>query len=240
MKRPLCSLSFKTTANYEQNLQTLLQLIKSTPKNALVVAPEVCLTGFDYEHFENAIEFAPYALEEILKAVDGRIVIFTLIERKGEDIYNSVKVLHNNSMVYERGKCKLFKLGEEHKYFYEDSEEKVEVIDVDGLKLGILICFEMRFKNLWQKCEGADVIATPSWWGALRSEHFRAITQTLAIINQCYVVASDSANEECSGLSGIITPFGEDLRNENRACLEVSYDNKEVQKMRRYLDVGIG
>ena len=74
----------------------------------------------------------------------------------------------------------------------------------------------------------------------MRKEHFKLLTQSLAIINQCYVIASDSANEECTKLSGIITPFGVEERNENRACLQVDYDKKEVQKMRRYLDVGIG
>ncbi|MBU0632899.1 carbon-nitrogen hydrolase family protein [bacterium] len=238
--RPLCSLSFKTTSDYKENLTTLLNLIKDTPQDALVVAPEVCLTGFDYANFDKVVEFASYAVDEIKKVSDKKIVVLTLIEKRDDKIYNMAKIFHNGEIVYERGKARLFRFGGEHNYFAESDDEDIKVIEVDGLKLGVLICFELRFKQLWQKLEGADVIVTPSWWGILRAEQFKVITQSLAVMNQCYVVASDSANDECTKLSGIITPFGEDKRNENRACLRVDYDKKEVQKMRRYLDVGIG
>lgn len=240
MKRPLCSLSFKTTPNYEENLTTLINLIKDTPDNALVVAPEVCLTGFDYDNFEQAVEFAFYATEAIKRVCLKRIIILTIIEKIEGKIYNMAKIFHNGEIVFQRGKSRLFRFGGEHNYFTESSDEDIKVVEIDGLKLGILICFELRFKTLWQQLEGADIIVTPSWWGVLRSEHFKVITQALAIINQCYVVASDSTNDECTKLSGIITPFGVDMRNENRACLTVNYEKKEVQKMRRYLDVGIG
>ena len=240
LMRPLCSLSFKTTSDYEENLTTLLNLIKETPEDALIVAPEVCLTGFDYDNFDNVTAFAPYAVDEIKKVSKKRIVVLTIIEKKEDKVYNTAKIFHNGEVVYERGKARLFRFGGEHNYFTESSDEDVKIIEVDGLKLGVLICFELRFKELWKKLEGADIIVTPSWWGALRGEHFKVITQTLAIINQCYVVASDSANDECTKLSGIITPFGKDERNENRACLTAQYDKKEVQTMRRYLDVGIG
>jgi hypothetical protein len=66
------------------------------------------------------------------------------------------------------------------------------------------------------------------------------LTKSLAIINQCYVVAADALNDECSKMSGIITPMGEEKRNGNKPCLEVPYNAKEIAKMRRYMDVGIG
>jgi len=83
-------------------------------------------------------------------------------------------------------------------------------------------------------------IAAPSYWGVLRSEHFKIITQSLALINQCYVVASDSQNDDCTKMSGIINPHGEAKRNGNKPCLEVPYNKKEIELMRRYMDVGIG
>ena len=45
---------------------------------------------------------------------------------------------------------------------------------------------------------------------------------------------------EADGLKiGIITPFGEERRNGEQLCLEENFSEKEVRKMRRYLDVGI-
>lgn len=238
--RPLCSLSFKTTHNYEENLKTLSTLIKNSPEDAVIVAPEVCLSGFDYENIDAVVAFTPKALEELKHLCGKRIVILTVIEKVGEALYNMVKIFHNGAIVYERGKARLFRFGGEQNYFKEENDKKVCLVELDGIKLGVIICFELRFKSLWQSLEGADIIAVPSWWGVLRAEHFKVLTQSLAVMNQCYVIASDSANEECTKLSGIITPFGVDVRNENSACLQVDYDKKEVQQMRRYLDVGIG
>lgn len=235
----LCSLLFKTTPNYNNNLQTLLTHITSAPKNSIVVAPEVCLTAYDYENFDKVTEFAPIAIEEIEKASLNKIVILTIIEKRNGEIFNFAKVFYNGELVYERAKARLFRFGDEHKYMSEGSDEDIKIIEVDGIKVAIFICFELRFKELWQKSEGADVIAVPSYWGVLRTEHFKSLTQSLAIINQCYVVASDSGDEECTKMSGIITPQGEVHRNGNKPCLELEYKKKEITLMRKYMDVGI-
>lgn len=236
----LCSLLFDTATNdYNTNLQTLLELINNTEVKSLIVAPEVCLTGFDYENYEEVLEFANVANAELKKASKDKIIILTMIEKRDGEIFNFAKIFYNGEIVYERAKAKLFRFGDEHKYMSEGSDDGIKIVEVDGIKIGILICFELRFKELWQKLEGCDVIAVPSWWGVLRTEHFRALTHSLAIINQCYVVASDSLNEECTKMSGIIRPHGEDERNGNKPCLEVAYDKKQIIKMRRYMDVGI-
>ncbi|MCD6433292.1 MAG: carbon-nitrogen hydrolase family protein [Sulfurimonas sp.] len=235
----LCSLLFETTPNYNTNLQTLLTLVEQTPDKSLIVAPEVCLSAYDYDNFDEVIAFAPIAIEEIKKASQNKIIILTIIEKRDGEIFNFAKVFHNGEVVYERAKVRLFRFGDEHKYMSEGSDDDIKIIEIDGIKISIFICFELRFKELWHKSEGADVIAVPSYWGVLRTEHFKAITQTLAIINQCYVVASDSMDEECTKMSGIINPQGEVLRNGNKPCLEVDYNKKEIELMRRYMDVGI-
>jgi predicted amidohydrolase len=239
-EQTLCSLQFETTPNYNTNLQTLLKLIKQTPSKSLVVAPEVCLTGFDYDNFEAVTDFAKHAIEEIKEASKDKIIVLTIIEKRDSEVFNFAKVFYNEELVYERAKAKLFRFGGEHEHFVEGNEQSVKIVEVNGIKLGILICFELRFKDLWKKLEGADVIVVPSWWGVLRTEHFKVLTKALAIMNQCYVVASDSLNEECTKMSSIITPQGEVSFNGNKPCLEREYNKKEIAKMRRYMDVGIG
>jgi len=236
----LCSLLFKTTQDYEQNLQTLLGLINQAEVNTLIVAPEVCLTAYDYDNFEAVLDFAPHAIEAIKQASRNKIIILTILERRDGKVFNFAKVFHNGAVVYERAKAKLFRFGDEHKYMQEGSVEDFKIVEVDGIKIALFICFELRFKELWCKSEGADVIAVPSWWGVLRREHFNIFTQALALTNQCYVVASDSLNEECTAQSGIINPQGEAQRNGNKPCLTQAYNKKEISLMRRYMDVGIG
>jgi len=238
-KHTLCSLLFETTSDYQANLQTLLRLVNAADENSIIVAPEVCLTGFDYDNFEAVTAFGDVAGEALKKVSSQKTIILTIIEKRDDCVYNFAKVFHNGEMVYERAKARLFKFGGEDKYFVEGSDEDVRIIEVDGMKIALLICFELRFKELWQKIEGADIIAVPSWWGVLRTEHFKTLTKALAIINQCYVIASDSANEECTGLSAVITPQGEAYYNGNKPCLELKYNKKDIALMRRYMDVGI-
>ncbi len=235
----LCSLLFETKPDYNTNLQTLLTLVEECAEDSIIVAPEVCLTAYDYDNFEAVLEFAPLAIEQIKKASHKKIIILTIIEKRGGEVFNFAKVFYNGEVVYERAKARLFRFGDEHKYMSEGTDEDIKIVEVAGIKIAIFICFELRFKELWQMSEGADVIAVPSYWGVLRTEHFKAFTQTLAIMNQCYVVASDSMDEECTKMSGIINPQGEVQRNGNKPCLEVDYSKKEISLMRRYMDIGI-
>ncbi|SFV59682.1 Aliphatic amidase AmiE [hydrothermal vent metagenome] len=236
----LCSLLFETTKDYKHNLQTLLHLIKECPTDALVVAGEVCLTGYDYENFEAMLDFADEALPKLLEASTNKTVILTLLERDGDGAKNFAYVLHNGKVVHKQAKAKLFKFGDEHRYIDAGDEEDIVIFEVGGVQVGILICFELRFKKLWMCLEGADIIVVPSWWGKLREQNYLTLTNALAVINECYLVCSDNLNKECNAQSGIISPFGVEERNNKRAILEWDFDKNEIKKMRRYMDIGIG
>ena len=239
-KRFLATLQFSSTENYEDNLKTLTSLIQETPERSIILAPEVCLTNFDYENFEAASAFSLNAIKELLTLSKDKIIILTIIEKRENGKYfNVAKVLHNEKIVHEQCKNELFKLGDEHKYFSEGKDEKLSLFEIDGVKLGLLICFEMRFKKYWQDLEGADVILVPARWGKNRSENFRVLGEALAIMNQCYVLAADASNDDCTSMSGIISPFGKAMRNGNALCLINEYDKQEIRRMRRYLNVGI-
>jgi len=238
-EQTLCSLLFQTTPDYSTNLQTLLQLIEQTNTNTLMLAHEVCLTGFDYENLEKATAFSVYATEELLSASKDKTVVLTMLEKRDGEIYNIAKVFHKGEIIHERAKARLFRLGNEEKYMSEGNDENFEIFEINGLKIALFICFELRFKELWQKAEGADVVLVPAWWGKPRSEHFKLLTQTLAVINQCYLVCADALNEECSAMSAIITPQGEVSLNGNKACLTQRYNQKNIALMRRYIDIGI-
>ena len=237
--RPLVTLCFPTIPDFEANLDHLLDLISQTPHDAIVVAPEVCLSGFAYDRFSEAAEFTSYALEKLLTHTGERLLIFTAINQIDEQFYNTAYALHNGAILHTQSKAKLFALGGETEYFTAGNETDIKPFDFQGIKIGILICFELRFKTLWQALEGCDIIAIPAQWGKLRSDHFVTLTNAMAIVNQCYVAASDALNEDTSGMSGIITPFGADIRNHGEEILISNYEERTVASMRRYLNVGI-
>ncbi|WP_281951825.1 carbon-nitrogen hydrolase family protein [Nitrosophilus kaiyonis] len=235
----LCSLQFKTSENFEKNLLVLKNLIKSTPKNSIIVAPEVCLTGFAYDRFDEAANFSKQAIKEILPLTDNKIVTFTTIEKKEDGFYNIAKVIYKKEIVYEQPKVKLFKFGGETEYFEAGSLDDIKIFEIDGIKFGLLICFELRFLEIWQRLKGADIILVPAMWGKLRKKHFEQFTEALAVMNQCFVIASDSANDDMAKSSAIISPFGEVFRDDRLVKLCKNCDLNEIRKMRRYMDIGL-
>lgn len=237
--RSIVSLCFETNQDFDKNLDRLLSLIDQSPEDAIIVAPEVALSGFAYERFDEAAAFTSHALEKLAQYVHNRLLIFTAIAKEGESFYNIAYALHQGQILHRQAKAKLFALGAEHEYFHPGEEEKIIPFAFEGIKIGILICFELRFKSLWQKLEGCDIIAVPAQWGKLREDHFVTLTTALAVINQCYVIASDAANADTTAMSGIITPFGGEMRNSGADALNSHYEARTVESMRRYLNVGI-
>lgn len=237
--RSVVSLCFETHRDFSRNLERLIELLSKTPEDAIVVAPEVCLSGFAYDRFEEAAAFTPVAIESLVKHIGGRLLIFTAITKEERGILNTAYALSQEGILHRQSKAKLFALGAEHEHFAPGDEGDIIAFTFEGITIGILICFELRFKALWQKLEGCDLIAISAQWGKLRSEHFVTLTNALALMNQCYVVASDAANEDTSGMSGIITPFGGELRNNGAELLVSHFESRTVASMRRYLNVGI-
>ncbi len=239
-KREMIALQFIFSEDdYADNLKRLKSLILESSEDAIIVAPELCLTHFSFNRLQEAANFSKEAIKEILQISNKRIITFTIIEEIEGKFYNSAKLIHDGKIIHSQPKVKLFKFGEENKYYSEGKQEDIKIIDINGLKFAILICFEIRFKDLWMQIEGADIILVPSLWGKLRKSHFEIITQALAVINQAFVIAANSREKEMAKSSAIISPFGEAFRDDKSNFLSINTDLKEIKKMRRYMDIGL-
>jgi len=58
-------------------------------------------------------------------------------------------------------------------------------------------------------------------------------------MNQCFVIAANSANDDMAKSSAIITPFGEVFRDDRKVLICKTCDLNEIKKMRRYMDIGL-
>lgn len=232
----VATLQLKTATTYQENLERLLSFINQTTAH-LIVAPELCLTNFDYEHFEQTADFYDQALAQLLEVAPHKVVVLTMTKKEGEHFVNQAIVLHNHQVVHRQNKYKLFKLGHEHHYFQAGNEENIVTFEIEGIRYALLICFELRFKTLWQRIEGADVVLIPARWGKARKHHLEVLSQALAIMNQTFVVVSNSADEDMASSSAIISPWGEVVTNDNVACIEKYIDLKELKKVRRMISM---
>lgn len=235
----LIALQFQTGEIFEDNLQKVISLLKTTPEESIILAPEVSLTNFAYERFEKASEFSLKALDKIAPFTQNRVFAFTIVEKIGDKFFNILKVFQNGKIIFEQKKNRLFPLGDEPKHFEAGELSEIKSFEVYGLKVSSLICFELRFPSLWEVVKGSDIILVPAMWGKPRKDNFETLSKALAVANQCFVIASNSSNFNMAKSSSIISPFGNVTKDDSKELILADIDLSEIEKMRRYIDVGL-
>lgn len=93
---------------------------------------------------------------------------------------------------------------------------QVVVVDTPVGRLGLAICYDLRFPELFRRMagEGTEIIALPSAFTAVTGKaHWEVLLRARAIENLCYVVASAQGGyhangRETHGDSMIVDPWG--------------------------------
>lgn len=97
-----------------------------------------------------------------------------------------------------------------------EAGENVVVVDTPFAKLGIAVCYDLRFPELFRNMleHQVEVIVLPSAFTAITgSAHWEILVRARAIENLCYVVAADQGGyhvngRESYGDSMIVDPWG--------------------------------
>ncbi len=102
----------------------------------------------------------------------------------------------------------------------EEPGDEIVVSELaDGTHLGMTVCYDLRFPELFRilALEGAQVISLPAAFTRITGEaHWDVLIRARAIENQCFVVAADQTgnhtpDKESYGGSMIVDPWGEVL-----------------------------
>jgi predicted amidohydrolase len=99
---------------------------------------------------------------------------------------------------------------------YERAGEEIVSAPVDGLELGLTVCYDLRFPELHRilAVRGAHLIAVPSaFTAATGRDHWEVLLRARAIENQVFVIAPDQVGEapphySSYGHSAIVDPWG--------------------------------
>ena len=104
---------------------------------------------------------------------------------------------------------------------YHESEtfeagNQVVIVDTPFGKLGIAICYDLRFPELFRQLvlQGAEILVLPAAFTAITGKaHWEVLLRARAIENLCYVIASAQGGyhvngRETHGDSMIIDPWG--------------------------------
>jgi len=231
----VAALQLPSAKRYQSNLENLLSYIRNNRDKTLIVAPEVFLTAYDYEHLATAAKFSAKALKLLKQEIDDQIVVFTLLVEEKGHFYNQAVVIHRHKIVHRQEKVKLFRLGDEDIYLEAGKKKRIKPFEIEGVTYAILICFELRFKELWKQIEGADVVCVPARWGLPRKRHLEILSQALAVMNQSYVIVANSSDGDMASSSAIISPNGDVVMDDSKQAIEGRVDFRELKKIRRYI-----
>ncbi len=217
MRFRLASLQISLEEDPDINLEKVLLFTNNVPENTLLLLPEMFFCGFDYERMEHFSKMAVSVLET-LKDVSRRkgITICGTLPKRGEKgLQNAFFLIEEGRILGERAKVKLFSPFEEDKYFVPG--EGNPVFETGFGRVGVLICFELRFTEMVSELrkEGIDILLVPAQWGYARREHLKTLSRARAIELQSYAVVSDTWGEfkgtRFAGQSAIYSPWGEVL-----------------------------
>ncbi|MFS1424433.1 carbon-nitrogen hydrolase family protein [Shewanella sp. 10N.286.48.B5] len=95
--------------------------------------------------------------------------------------------------------------------------DRITVIDTPFGKIGLAICYDIRFADLFRalRLAGAEIIALPSAFTKVTgAAHWQTLIQARAIETQCYFLAADQwgqhnqGSRETWGQSMIVDPWG--------------------------------
>jgi len=188
----------------------------------LTVFPECALSGYMMDSRAQVEAAAVKATAERLAPLvetasdTGSFGVLGLLERDGDKVYNSAVLIGPDGIVGSYRKQHLPRLGADA--FVDPGDGKApRVYDINGLRVGIMICFDLRFPESARELAlgGADVIAMPTNWPLTAGFLADHMTRVRAVENLVYVAVSDRCDRESDtdflGRSQIVAPSGEVL-----------------------------
>ena len=113
------------------------------------------------------------------------------------------------------------------------------LVDVAGLRLGLMTCYDLRFPELARVLvdHGAEVLVVPAAWvaGPRKVEHWRTLVRARAIENTVFVVAAAQPAPRYSGHSLVVDPLGDVLAEagDDAAVLRATLDRSVLEEARR-------
>jgi predicted amidohydrolase len=227
------------------NRNKILSLVENNSfQNGALIFPEMTLTGFSM----NAIRLSEekegdsFQFFSDLAKKFSTYIIAGIIEKDGNNFYNTS--LHINSfgdLINYYRKIHPFSFSDEDKYYR--GGDKPVVTEIGEWKIGLSICYDLRFPELFRFYvkERVDLIVNIANWPVTRIDHWRTLLKARAIENQCYVAGVNrigaDPNAEYNGYSSIFDPMGKEIISlaDGERIIPVIIEKEKVKQTREKL-----
>lgn len=177
-----------------------------------------------------------------LAAKNETNVIAGIIEQRGKNCFNTL--IHcdaEGKLKKKYHKIHPFSYSGENKFY--NRGEDLAVTKVNNWKIGLSICYDLRFPELFRLYakKGVELIINIANWPDSRIEHWRALLKARAIENQCYVAGVNRVGKDAklnyNGYSSIFDPMGKEIvsKKNKRIILTAEIDKNYVMEVRKKL-----
>ena len=228
----------------EENRERLASL--EVPPAELVVLPEV----FQRDLGSPDDDLAPDAEDldgPFVRALTGRAAahggtwIAGMVERTADGRpFNTLVAVDASGLLASYRKIHLY---DSFGYLESDrlvaGERRPVLIDVAGLSVGLMTCYDLRFPELARELSraGADLLVVPAAWvaGPRKVAHWRTLVTARAVENLAYVAAAGQPGPRYSGHSLVVDPRGEvvaDAGDEDGALVQAGISLELVAEAR--------
>lgn len=240
MKISLVTVQMTSTPKVSDNLRWLekqLSLI-NTELPTLVVLPEcfACFGGQDRAQLDIAESFGHGPIQDFIASQAKKLGIWIVAGSMPIKSADPDKFLATSLLFSDDGNCRaqyhkmhLFDVEvEDATGVYRESRttqagNSVVVVDSQVGKIGLSICYDIRFPELYRTMQqqGVDIICLPSaFTQTTGAAHWRALLRARAIENQAFIVAANQSGchqnqRQTYGHSMVIDPWGEVIQDQN-------------------------
>jgi predicted amidohydrolase len=188
----------------EANLDLIARAVgeAASAGSTFTVLPEAAVTGYAFASLSEALPVARKAEAVAERTLAGlaetnrMTIVCGTLEPDADEVFNTALVLLPDGRRYRYRKMHLPFLGVDR--FATPGPDAPPVIEADGLRFGVLICYDLRFPEAARICslEGADLIALPTNWPVGVEFHPDLFAPARAAENHCYVLAADRVGTE--------------------------------------------
>jgi deaminated glutathione amidase len=127
----------------------------------------------------------------------------------------------------------------------EEPGEETLVADVEGWRVGLTVCYDLRFPELYRilALDGAELITVPAAFTMYTGkDHWELLVRARAVENQCYVAAANEwgtheGGKVSYGRSMIVDPWGLILAQagDEDTVISAELDREHLERIRRDL-----
>ncbi|MBI4370456.1 MAG: carbon-nitrogen hydrolase family protein [Elusimicrobia bacterium] len=219
----------KNIFNIKETLRKkLAQFPSIEPQEQLFILPELTLTGFVTQNPRSFLTNPPSPEIQELAYIASELSTGLVVGFPETNPSNAPKPFNAAALFGSDGKIMgtyrkmhLFTSGAAPESLAYAPGEYGCLIQYRGWNIGLAICFDLRFPQLFIEYSraAADAIVIPSCWvaGPYKSEQFKILSQAYAILTQAYVASVNRSGKDPNfayhGSAYVFGPVGEDLTN---------------------------